>query len=99
MASFWKQLHFTGFFLFFSSIFYCKFLLAHYSGIIFRNMLSAVEAPGAHVLRLTLCRQLAEILLRGIVRTSYVPPPGKQIWQNNYVKLETRIDMNLLFFR
>lgn len=40
-------------------------------------MLSAIEAPGAHVLRLTLCRQLAELLLRGVVGTSYVPPAGE----------------------
>lgn len=42
-------------------------------------MLSAVEAPGAYVSRLTLCRQLAEILLRGIVGNSYVPPAGMSV--------------------
>jgi hypothetical protein len=41
-----------------------------------RNMLSAVEASGAHAIRLTLCRQLAELLLRGLTGLSYTPPPG-----------------------
>ena len=45
-----------------------------------RNMLSAVEASGAHAIRLTLCRQLAELLLRGLTGLSYVPPPGNLIF-------------------
>ncbi len=42
-------------------------------------MLSAVEANGAHIIRLTLCRQLAELLLRGVTGVSYTPPMGKLI--------------------
>lgn len=40
----------------------------------YRNMLSAVEASGAHAIRLILCRQLAELLLRGIAALVYSPP-------------------------
>lgn len=43
----------------------------------FRNMLTAVEASGAHAIRLTLCRQLAELLLRGIAGLAYNSPTGE----------------------
>ena len=42
-------------------------------------MLSAVEASGAHAIRLILCRQLAELLLRGLAGMSYTPPSGNWI--------------------
>lgn len=37
-------------------------------------MLSAVESSGTHSLRLTLTRQLAEVLLRGYTGMKYTPP-------------------------
>ncbi|XP_046670880.1 LOW QUALITY PROTEIN: tetratricopeptide repeat protein 7B-like [Homalodisca vitripennis] len=40
----------------------------------YRNMLCAVESSGTHGLRLTLTRQLAEVLLRGYTGTRYTPP-------------------------
>ncbi|CAB0019312.1 unnamed protein product [Nesidiocoris tenuis] len=42
----------------------------------YRNMLQAVESSGTHSLRLTLTRQLAEVLLRGYTGTKYTPPNG-----------------------
>lgn len=40
----------------------------------YRCMLSAVETKATHTLRLTLARQLAEVLLRGVSGTIYTPP-------------------------
>ncbi|XP_073996401.1 tetratricopeptide repeat domain 7 [Rhodnius prolixus] len=40
----------------------------------YRSMLSAVESSGTHSLRLTLTRQLAEVLLRGYTGMKYTPP-------------------------
>ncbi|XP_054272006.1 tetratricopeptide repeat protein 7B isoform X2 [Macrosteles quadrilineatus] len=40
----------------------------------YRNMLCAVESSGTHGLRLTLTRQLAEVLLRGYTGIRYSPP-------------------------
>ncbi|XP_014242615.1 tetratricopeptide repeat protein 7B isoform X2 [Cimex lectularius] len=40
----------------------------------YRGMLSAVESSGTHSLRLTLARQLAEVLLRGFTGAKYHPP-------------------------
>lgn len=37
-------------------------------------MLSAVESSATHSLRLTLTRQLAEVLLRGVSGTVYTSP-------------------------
>uniref|UniRef100_A0A0K8TA39 Tetratricopeptide repeat protein 7 N-terminal domain-containing protein n=2 Tax=Lygus hesperus TaxID=30085 RepID=A0A0K8TA39_LYGHE len=42
----------------------------------YRNMLQAQESTGTHSLRLTLTRQLAEVLLRGYTGTKYTPPNG-----------------------
>ncbi|KAK9502249.1 hypothetical protein O3M35_011053 [Rhynocoris fuscipes] len=42
----------------------------------YRNMLSAVESSGTHTLRLTLTRQLAEVILRGYTGTKYTAPNG-----------------------
>ncbi|GAB0097213.1 Tetratricopeptide repeat [Sergentomyia squamirostris] len=40
----------------------------------YRSMLSAVETKTTQTLRLTLARQLAEVLLRGVSGTIYTPP-------------------------
>lgn len=40
----------------------------------YRSMLSAIETRATQVLRLTLSRQLAEVLLRGVSGTIYAPP-------------------------
>lgn len=48
-----------------------------FSGFSLRNILSAVEANGAHIIRPTLCRQLAELLIRGATGLSYTPPLGE----------------------
>lgn len=40
----------------------------------YRSMLSAVETHSTQILRLTLARQLAEVLLRGVSGTMYAPP-------------------------
>lgn len=40
----------------------------------YRSMLSAVETHATQILRLTLARQLAEVLLRGVSGTIYAPP-------------------------
>lgn len=40
----------------------------------YRSMLSAVESSATQSLRLTLTRQLAEVLLRGLTGALYVPP-------------------------
>lgn len=40
----------------------------------YRSMLSAVETHATQLLRLTLARQLAEVLLRGVSGTIYAPP-------------------------
>lgn len=40
----------------------------------YRTMLSAVETHATQILRLTLARQLAEVLLRGVSGTIYTPP-------------------------
>lgn len=40
----------------------------------YRSMLSAVETRATQTLRLTLSRQLAEVLLRGVSGTIYAPP-------------------------
>lgn len=42
----------------------------------YRCMLSAVETKATQSLRLTLARQLAEVLLRGVSGTIYAPPTG-----------------------
>lgn len=42
----------------------------------YRSMLSAVEATATQRLRLTLTRQLAEVLLRGVTGTIYTRPEG-----------------------
>lgn len=40
----------------------------------YRSMLSAIETHSTQILRLTLARQLAEVLLRGVSGTIYSPP-------------------------
>ncbi|KAL4237894.1 Tetratricopeptide repeat protein 7B [Mactra antiquata] len=40
----------------------------------FRDLLSAVESRYTQHLRLTLARQLAEVLLRGVCESNYIPP-------------------------
>lgn len=40
----------------------------------YRSMLSAIETHSTQILRLTLARQLAEVLLRGVSGTIYAPP-------------------------
>lgn len=40
----------------------------------YRSMLSAIETHSTQILRLTLARQLAEVLLRGVSGTIYTPP-------------------------
>lgn len=40
----------------------------------YRSMLSAVESSATQSLRLTLTRQLAEVLLRGLTGSLYIPP-------------------------
>lgn len=53
----------------------------------YRNMLSAIETRTTQSLRLTLARQLAEVLLRGVSGTIYAPPKGtlpksaKKLWK------------------
>ena len=59
----------------------------------YRCMLSAVETKATQSLRLTLARQLAEVLLRGVSGTIYAPPTSlgrvssntgtssKRLWQ------------------
>uniref|UniRef100_A0A1L8DM18 Putative calmodulin-binding protein n=1 Tax=Nyssomyia neivai TaxID=330878 RepID=A0A1L8DM18_9DIPT len=56
----------------------------------YRVMLSAVETKATQILRLTLARQLAEVLLRGVAGTVYAPPSsttlprsahGKKLWK------------------
>lgn len=53
----------------------------------YRNMLSAIETRTTQSLRLTLARQLAEVLLRGVSGTVYAPPQGtlpksaKKLWK------------------
>ncbi|XP_021705407.1 tetratricopeptide repeat protein 7B [Aedes aegypti] len=42
----------------------------------YRVMLNAVETKATQTLRLTLARQLAEVLLRGVSGTIYTPPSG-----------------------
>lgn len=53
----------------------------------YRCMLSAIETKATQSLRLTLARQLAEVLLRGVSGTIYTPPTsnsrmnaGKKLW-------------------
>lgn len=53
----------------------------------YRAMLSAVETKATQSLRLTLARQLAEVLLRGVSGTIYTPPTSNtRINQNNQNK-------------
>lgn len=40
----------------------------------YRSMLNAIETHSTQILRLTLARQLAEVLLRGVSGTIYTPP-------------------------
>lgn len=40
----------------------------------YRSMLNAIETNSTQILRLTLARQLAEVLLRGVSGTIYTPP-------------------------
>lgn len=57
----------------------------------YRVMLNAVETKATQTLRLTLTRQLAEVLLRGVSGTIYTPPTninttragsaGKRLWE------------------
>lgn len=42
-----------------------------------REILSAVESTTTQSLRVTLTRQLAEVLLRGISGADYKPPEGQ----------------------
>lgn len=42
-------------------------------------MLCAVESNGTHGLRLTLTRQLAEVLLRGYTGIKYTPPGSSKL--------------------
>lgn len=49
----------------------------------YRAMLSAVETHSTQILRLTLARQLAEVLLRGVSGTIYTPPESSTALQNN----------------
>lgn len=43
----------------------------------YREILSAVESTTTQSLRVTLTRQLAEVLLRGISGADYKPPEGQ----------------------
>lgn len=53
----------------------------------YRAMLSAVETKATQSLRLTLARQLAEVLLRGVSGTVYGPPSNiNRITQSNQTK-------------
>jgi tetratricopeptide repeat protein 7 len=53
----------------------------------YRAMLSAVETKATQSLRLTLARQLAEVLLRGVSGTIYTPPTSNsRINQSNQAK-------------
>lgn len=49
----------------------------------YRSMLRAVETKSTQSLRLTLARQLAEVLLRGVSGTIYHPPTGAGALQNS----------------
>ncbi|XP_059622260.1 tetratricopeptide repeat protein 7B [Phlebotomus argentipes] len=49
----------------------------------YRSMLSAVEAKTTQSLRLTLARQLAEVLLRGVSGTIYTPPSTSTLPRSN----------------
>jgi tetratricopeptide repeat protein 7 len=53
----------------------------------YRAMLSAVETKATQSLRLTLARQLAEVLLRGVSGTIYTPPmSNNRLTQSNQTK-------------
>ena len=53
----------------------------------YRMMLSAVETKATQSLRLTLARQLAEVLLRGVSGTIYTPPTNNtRVAQSNQTK-------------
>lgn len=52
----------------------------------YRAMLSAVETKATQSLRLTLARQLAEVLLRGVSGTIYTPPTSNNRLTNNLSK-------------
>lgn len=52
----------------------------------FRAMLTAVETKATQSLRLTLARQLAEVLLRGVSGTIYTPPTSNNRSSNNATK-------------
>ena len=49
-----------------------------YHNLSFRGLLSAVETTGTQSLRLSLSRQLAEVLIRGMKGVDYIVPdtPG-----------------------
>lgn len=49
----------------------------------YRSMLSAVETHSTQILRLTLARQLAEVLLRGVSGTMYAPPTSSTPVKNS----------------
>lgn len=53
----------------------------------YRAMLSAVETKATQSLRLTLARQLAEVLLRGVSGTIYTPPTNSRLTQSQTKKL------------
>lgn len=52
----------------------------------YRAMLSAVETKATQSLRLTLARQLAEVLLRGVSGTIYGPPSSNSRMSQNQTK-------------
>lgn len=52
----------------------CRYII---SLTCFREVLSAVESTATQSLRVTLTRQLAEVLLRGISGADYKPPEGQ----------------------
>lgn len=52
----------------------------------YRAMLGAVETKATQSLRLTLARQLAEVLLRGVSGTIYTPPSNNRLTQSSQTK-------------
>lgn len=63
----------------------------------YRSMLNAIETHSTQILRLTLARQLAEVLLRGVSGTIYTPPsnttPVKNISTPRQGKYKTIINI------
>lgn len=64
----------------------------------YRNMLCAVESNGTHGLRLTLTRQLAEVLLRGYTGIKYTPPGSSAKKANTNSAWKPRIYTGLNLF-